>query len=209
MFPTEEIVKIANERLNTSYSPNDVKYCKDNTEDSNIVLKLGETHIAKLYWRKVDYDTEKAAVEKLKGCYFLVDDYTFIECQYNQTSYCLMLCKYVSGRTLLEYFKEYNALPTNFLEGYFEPRIEMLKHGVDDGDYKLDSLLWLPDGSVKKFDFDVVRLTDLLDLYQIQHLEESYNMLKQGSQVAWKALLDKPCFWGIPRSCFDEYRSKL
>lgn len=196
-------VTIVNKMINASYSINDFVTMKHDGNYSNDVFSFGDKFILKIYFDDKKFETEKKTVEKLSGCDFLADDYLFD----NENK--IMICSLIKGKNLYEYVRSKNELPSDFLDAYFDIRIQMLEKGVDDWDYKLDSIIWTEEGSVKKFDFDVVLFRYPPIANQLQSLQEEKEKLKRNDSAAWDNFINKPSFMEVGRSIFDNYRKTL
>lgn len=198
-------VTIINSLMNLSYRIDDFVTLKHDGGYSNDVFSFGNKYILKIYFNPDKYKTEKKAVEKLTGCDFLADGYHF----YDNSMIMIMYCSLVKGEVLKDYVQSKGKLPSNFLDAYYGIRISMLEKGVDDNDYKLDSLIWSEEGSVKKFDFDVVNFIDSSNSYKLQSLREEYDKLKSNDSATWDSFMRKYDFMTINRSIFDDFRRNL
>lgn len=194
-----------NNLMNLSYSIDDFVTLKHDGGNSNDVFSFGNKYILKIYKIQEKYETEKNAVAKLTGCNFLVDDYSF----YDDDDFMIMCCSLIKGETLYDYVRSKRKLPSNFLDAYYGIRINMLEKGVDDPDYKLDSLIWTEEGSVKKFDFDVVHFTEPHNSCQLQLVREEYGKLKDNDSKTWDNFMCRYNFMTIDRSIFDVFRRNL
>lgn len=198
-------VTIINNLMNLSYSIDDFVTLKHDGGNSNDVFSFGNKYILKIYNIQEKYETEKNAVAKLTGCNFLVDDYSFSD----DFMIMMMCCSLIKGETLYDYVRSKRKLPSNFLDAYYGIRINMLEKGVDDPDYKLDSLIWTEEGSVKKFDFDVVHFTEPHNSCQLQLVREEYGKLKDNDSKTWDNFMCRSNFMTIDRSIFDVFRRNL
>lgn len=197
-------VSIVNNMMNSSYCIDDFVTLKHEGGYKNDVFVFGDKYILKVYHNSQRYTTERDAVGKLDGCCFLAGEYHFDD------KYMLMSCPFIEGETLQQFWDSKHRLPSNFLDDYFGIQIEMAERGLFDEDFfKMESLIWISDSTVKKYDFDVVNMSPPRVKDKKDSLQRDYEKLKQGSLEAWNAFAEKFCIRGIPRSCFDEYRSKL
>ena len=197
---SQEFVRIVNNLLNTKYEVSD--FICVNPSDRNKVFNLDNKYAIKFPFRTDRYLQEKNALQKLMNGKYYPTLYSFDD------QVPLLIMEWINGISIPEYVQQHKSFPPKFLDAYFDYHLDLINFGYHDCDFKLQEMFYIPDGSYKKVDYDVLdNSAGLLEMYK-RELQEIYPKLKANDDVAWKSFMSKMAFIEY-KTFWEKYRSEL
>lgn len=168
-------------------------------------------HIDNKYTFKVctrDYKEEKAALERLKGKYFVPKVYGFDD------SLNIIVMEKLNGEFFHEYISNHNELPPQLINSWYDIRIEMLNNLCCDYDEKLCELCWSNE-QVKKVDYGQTECyTDQKNIKDkfvsdIKILEEERLKLLKNDEDQWEVFARDLMREGVPKDLVKNYKNNF